>query len=217
MYFSPQLDGVRRVVADCFFLKENLMKHFSACLGGIVFALSAAFSSAALGDSLKADPVHSFVVFDVHHVGAGYVYGTFGGPAGTINYDSSDLTKTTFDLSVETGSIDTRNKNRDKDLKGPDFFDAKQFPTLTFKSTNVAKTGDTTMNVTGDLTVKGVTKSITIPMEMTGTGKGMQGETRTGFRADFKINRADFGMTADPEPIIGNEIHIIVAIEAITQ
>jgi polyisoprenoid-binding protein YceI len=193
------------------------MRHFSAYLGVLAVALSAAFSSAALGDSLKADPVHSFVVFDVHHLGAGYVYGTFGGPQGTITYDASDPSKTSFDLSIETASIDTRNKNRDKDLKGPDFFDAKQFPTMTFKSTSVTKTGDTTMSVTGDLTVKGVTKSITVPMEMTGSGKGMQGETRTGFRADFKINRTDFGMTADPEPVIGNEIHVIVAIEAITQ
>ena len=88
---------------------------------------------------------------------------------------------------------------------------------MTFKSTSVTKTGDTTMSVTGDLTLHGVTKSITVPMEFTGTGKGMKGETRDGFRADFKINRSDFGMTADPEPVIGNEIHIVVAIEAVPQ
>src|SRR5271154_4690956 len=101
-----------------------------------MFVGALAISPAAHADDLKADPVHSFVVFDVHHFGAGYVYGTFAGPQGTVNYDPSDLTKSSFDLSVETNSIDTRNKNRDKDLKGPDFFDAKQFSTLTFKSTN---------------------------------------------------------------------------------
>jgi polyisoprenoid-binding protein YceI len=193
------------------------MKRVLGYFGGVVLALSFAFSSAVKADALQTDPVHSFVVFDVHHLGAGYVYGTFGGPTGTINFDPSDLTKTTFDLSVETGSIDTRNKMRDNDLKGPDFFDAKQFSTLTFKSTSVTKTGDNTMSVTGDLTVRGVTKSITVPMEMTGQGKGMKGETRTGFRADFKIDRNDFGMAADPEPVIGNEIHIVVALEAISQ
>jgi polyisoprenoid-binding protein YceI len=192
------------------------MKRFYPFAGVAVLLLSAAFSTAAFADALKADPVHSFVVFDVHHVGAGYVYGTFGGPSGTVNYDAADPSKTSFDLSVETGSIDTRNKNRDKDLKGPDYFDAKQFATLTFKSTSVAKTGDTTMNVTGDLTVKGVTKSITVPMEMTGTGE-MQGVTRTGFRSTFKINRTDFGVGTAPENIIGNEIEITVAIEAIPQ
>jgi polyisoprenoid-binding protein YceI len=186
-------------------------------LGGVVLGLLMVLPYAAMADDYKADPVHSFVVFDVHHFGAGYVYGTFGGPTGDISYSADDLTKTTFDMSIDTDSIDTRNKNRDKDLKGPDFFDAKQFPNITFKSTSVTKSGDTTMSVTGDLTLKGITKSITVPMEITGTGAGMRGETRTGFRADFKIDRTDFGMTADPEPAIGNEIHIIVAIEAIKQ
>ena len=183
---------------------------------GFALALAFVFSSAALADDLKADPVHSFVVFDVHHLGAGYVYGTFAGPTGTIGYDSTDLTKTSFDLSVDTASIETRNENRDKDLKGPDYFDVKQFPTMTFKSTSVTKTGDQTMAVTGDLTVRGVTKSITVPIEITGTGT-MMGHTRTGFRADFKIDRRDYGMVIHPEPMIGNEVHIIVAIEAVQQ
>jgi polyisoprenoid-binding protein YceI len=195
-------------------LKENVMKRVFGFLGAAM-VLSVAFSSGVFADELKADPVHSFVVFDVHHLGAGYVYGTFGGPSGTVNYDPADASKTSFDLSVETGSIDTRNKNRDKDLKGPDYFDAKQFSTMTFKSTSVTKTGDNKMDVTGDLTLKGVTKSITVPMEMTGTGKGMQGETRTGFRTVFKINRTDFGVSTAPETVIGNEVEIVVAIEAV--
>ena len=164
------------------------MKRIFGYLGAAV-VLSVAFSSGVFADELKADPVHSFVVFDVHHLGAGYVYGTFGGPSGTVNYDPARLaSKTSFDLSVETGSIDTRNKNRDKDLKGPDYFDAKQFSTMTFKSTSVTKTGDNKMDVTGDLTLKGVTKSITVPMEMTGSGKGMQGDRLgfLGFRTVFK-------------------------------
>ena len=188
------------------------MNRYLAVLAMLVGGL--AVSTSAIADDLKADPVHSFVVFDVHHLGAGYVYGTFAGPTGTVGYDASDLTKTTFDLSVDADSIDTRNANRNKDLKGPDFFDVKQFPTLTFKSTSVTKTGDTTMSVTGDLTLHGVTKSITVPMEFTGSGS-MMGKTHTGFRTDFKINRSDFGITHDPAPMIGDEIHIIVAIEAI--
>jgi polyisoprenoid-binding protein YceI len=197
------------------FWKEFFMNRFLNVLG--ILAATILFSPIVRADDLKADPVHSFVVFDVHHFGAGYVYGTFGGPTGSVSYDANDLTKTTFDISVDVSSIDTRNANRDKDLKGPDFFDAKQFPAMTFKSTSVTKTGDNMMSVTGDLTLRGVTKSITVPIEFTGTGKGMKGETRDGFRADFKINRNDFGMTADPEPVVGNEIHVVVAIEAIAQ
>lgn len=183
----------------------------------LMFAVVFTVASIARADDYKADPVHSFVVFDVHHFGAGFVYGTFAGPTGTASYDASDLTKTTFDMSVDTTTVDTRNSARNKDLSGPDFFDVKQFPTMTFKSTSVSKTGDNKMDVTGDLTLHGVTKSITVPMEMTGSGAGMRGETRTGFRADFTINRTDFGMTADPEPAIGNQVHVIVAIEAIKQ
>ncbi len=191
------------------------MNRLVSVFGALALAL--VFSSAVLADDYKADPVHSFVVFDVHHLGAGYVYGTFIGPAGAVSFDPSDLSKTTFDVSVRTDTIDTRSANRNKDLKGPDFFDVKQFPTMTFKSTGVKKTGDNTMDVTGDLTVRGVTKSITVPMEVTGTGKGMRGETRTGFRANFTVNRTDFGINADPEPVIGNDIQVIVAIEAIKQ
>jgi polyisoprenoid-binding protein YceI len=190
----------------------------SFCLfGGLALAMSLILSTAARADDYKSDPVHSFVVFDAHHLNAGFVYGTFAGPTGDITYDPDDLSKTKFDLSVDTDSIETRNENRDKDLKGPDFFDAKQYPTLTFKSTSVKKTGDNTMDVTGDLTVRGQTKSVTVSMEMTGTGTGMKGETRTGFQTSFTIDRRDYGMTADPEPVIGNTIHIIVAIEAIKQ
>ena len=192
------------------------MNRSLALWGGFSLALAFLLSTAALADDLKADPVHSFVVFDIHHFGAGYVYGTFGGPTGTIGYDSTDLTKTSLDLSVDTASLQTRNENRDKDLKGPDYFDVKQFPTMTFKSTSVTKTGDQTMAVTGDLTVRGVTKSITVPIEITGTAT-MMGKTRTGFRADFKIDRRDYGMVIHPEPMIGNEVHIIVAIEAVQQ
>src|SRR5579871_1158202 len=116
------------------------MRRAYSFIGGLALALSTALAPSVKADALKADPVHSFVVFDVHHFGAGYVYGTFAGPSGTVGYDAGDLSKASFDLSVETGSIDTRNKNRDQDLKGPDFFDAKQYSTLTFKSTAVTKT-----------------------------------------------------------------------------
>jgi polyisoprenoid-binding protein YceI len=176
----------------------------------IVFATA----SIAAADDLKVDPVHSFVVFSVHHFQAGYVFGTFAGPSGDVTYDPADLEKTSFNVQVSIDTLDTRNKNRDKDLKGPDFFNVKQFPTMTFKSTGVKKTGDTTMDVTGDLTLKGVTKSITVPMEMTGTGVAM-GKTRTGFETNFTIKRTDFGVSGDPPPAIGDEVRVIVALEAL--
>jgi polyisoprenoid-binding protein YceI len=170
----------------------------------------------ARADVYKTDPVHSAVVFKIHHFGAGYVWGTFAGPTGMITYDTADPSQTSFDLTVSVDTLDTRSENRDKDLKGPDFFDAKQFPTLTFKSTSVKKTSDTQMEVTGDLTVHGVTKSVTVTMDATGTGQGMQKETRSGWETTLTINRSDYGMTYDA-PAIGDEVKIIIGLEGIKQ
>jgi polyisoprenoid-binding protein YceI len=174
-------------------------------------------ASRASADDLKIDPVHSAVVFGIHHFGAGYVYGTFVGPSGNISYDPSDLSKTTFEASVDADTVDTRNEMRNKHLQSPDFFDVKQYPTITFKSTSVKQTGPTTMDVTGDLTLHGFKKSITIPMEMTGSGKGPKGETRTGFQAAFTLKRSQFGMKFGIPNIVGDEVKMIVAMEAITQ
>lgn len=184
----------------------------------VLAAAVAGTASLACADDLKIDPVHSFVIFSVHHLQAGYVYGTFeAGPSGNISYDKSDPEKSSFDVHVDVDSLHTHNSRRDKDLKGPDFFNVKQFPDLTFKSASVKKTGDSTMDVTGDLTLRGVTKLITVSMEMTGVGKGMSGETRVGFQTNFTIKRSDFGMLADPDPIIGDEVRIIVALEGVKQ
>ncbi len=173
------------------------------------------FGARASAQTLEIDPVHSFIVFDIHHFGAGYVYGTFAGPKGTVEYDANDLSKIKFDAQTSADSISTQNSMRDRDLKGPDFFNVRQFPTIAFVSTSAEKTGDNTIKLTGNLTLKGVTKPVTVTMERTGTGKGgMRNETRVGFRTTFTIKRSDFDMTYDA-PAIGDEVELIVAIEAI--
>jgi polyisoprenoid-binding protein YceI len=193
------------------------MNRNVSVLCALVIALAvAAAASVASADDLKVDPVHSFVIFNVHHLQAGYVYGTFAGPSGGITYDASDPGKSSFNVKVDVDSLDTRSGNRDKDLKGPDFFNVKQFPDMTFQSTSVKDSGDNKMEVTGDLTLKGVKKSITITMEMTGTGQ-MRGQTRMGFRTEFTIKRSDYGMLADPAPVIGDDVQIVVAMEGIKQ
>ena len=101
-------------------------------------------------------------------------------------------------------------------MKSPDFFNAKQFPTISFKSTSVKKDGDTVLNVTGDLTLHGVTKSITVPLTVVGSGKGMAGETRTGFEGTVEFKRSDFGMTG-LAPVVGDDVRLIVSIEGITK
>jgi polyisoprenoid-binding protein YceI len=185
-------------------------------LVAMIAAFVLAGSLSARADTYQVDPVHSTAVFRIHHFNAGYVWGLIGGPTGTFTYDAADPTKLSFTVSVSLDNLDTHNGRRDSDLKGPDWFNAKQFPTIDFKSTAVNKTSDTTYDVTGDLSLHGVTKSITVKMEMTGTGQGMQGDTRTGFEANFTIHREDFDMNGMSGPV-GDDIKIVVALEGIKQ
>jgi len=166
--------------------------------------------------TFKVDPVHSAVVFRIHHFNAGMFWGRFNAPTGTVNWSSEDPTKSTFEITIPAKNLDTGNAKRDSDLSGPDFFNSKQYSDITFKSTSVKKTGDNTYEVMGDLTMKGVTKPVTASIEQTGTGKGMRGETRAGFEATFTINRNDFGVSGLPNGL-GNDVKIIAGLEAIQQ
>lgn len=181
---------------------------------GAAVALVLMLSAQVRADSFQVDPVHSTSVFRIHHFNAGYVWGLIAGPAGAVAYDPSDPGKDSFNVTVPLANLDTHNQQRDKDLLGPDWFNARQFPTLEFKSKSVKKTGENALEVTGDLTIHGVTKSVTVPIDMTGIGKGMRGETRIGFEATFNVNRADFGMNTMPQGV-GQEVRIVVALEAI--
>jgi polyisoprenoid-binding protein YceI len=170
----------------------------------------------ASAQTSKVDPVHSFVIFRVQHMGAGFVYGFISGPTGDFTIDPNDPAKFSLTGTVNVDNLDTKNDARDKHLKSETFFNAKQFPTIDFKSTAAKKTGDNTYDVTGDLTLHGVTKSITIPVTVTGTGKGMQGETRTGLETTFKIKRSDYDMT-QLIPAAGDEVTLRIGLEGIQQ
>lgn len=183
-------------------------------LSSVILALAA--PAALRADAYKVDPQHSTGVFRIHHFNAGYIWGLIAGPTGTVEYDPADPGKISFNVSVPLANLDTHVERRDNDLRGPDWFNAKQFPTIDFKSTAVKKTGDNAYDVTGDLTIHGVTKSVTLPFEMTGIGKGMMGETRAGFESTFTIKRSDYDMKAMPGGV-GGDVRIIVALEAVKQ
>src|SRR5438552_2325119 len=123
----------------------------------IVFAILSAFVlSANAADTFKVDPVHTFVLFSVQHLGIANTYGRFNDISGTVVFDKDNPSKNSVELSVPVESLDTHNSIRERSLKSPDFFDAKQFPTMTFKSTNIEGSGDT-LKVSGDLTIHGGT------------------------------------------------------------
>jgi len=165
-------------------------------------------------DTLKVDPVHSFVTFRVQHLGVSHVWGRFNNPGGTIVIDDADPSKSTFAIEVKTASVDTGNEKRDGHLKSADFFNARQFPTISFKSTSVKSSGDNKFEVTGDLTLHGVTRPLTVTIERVGAGdKGGQFGYRAGFDASFAIKRSDFGMTNMVGPV-GDDVNLWVSLEA---
>lgn len=169
-------------------------------------------SGAWAADSYKIDKVHSTVIFRIKHLNAGYSYGRFNEIAGTIDWDADKPEACKLDVTVKTDSIDTGDKKRDKHLEGPDFFNAKQHKTMTFKSKSVKKGEDGMYEVTGDLSCNGVTKEVTVKVEHTGTASTQMGGDRMGLETTFTVQRADFGITYMPDGL-GSDVRLIVSLE----
>lgn len=161
------------------------------------------------------DNTHSGVIFRGKHQGVTYNYGRFNEFSGTITLDETDVSMSKVELEVKTASVDTANQKRDQHLRSPDFFNAKQFPVITFNSTSVmAKEGQENMlEVTGDFDLHGMKKSITVDVEITGKGKSSSGEEIIGFETTFEIMRSEFGMTYGMQGV-SDDIRITVSIEA---
>ena len=183
------------------------------------YILLALFCAAGLparsADSFKIDPVHSSVLFSIKHLGVTDFYAVFKDISGIVAFDKADPAKSSVELTVPVESIDSRNPKRDQHLKSPDFFNAKQFPTLSFKSKKVEASGET-YKVSGDFTLHGVTKPITIEFKKGPEGKGMEGEVRGGGETRFTIKRSDYGMTF-MQGALGDEVNIIVSVEGVKQ
>jgi polyisoprenoid-binding protein YceI len=168
--------------------------------------------SAVAADSYKVDPVHSSMAFRAKHMGVAYFYGRFNQLSGTFTIDEKNPAASSFEVQIKAESIDTNNPMRDQHLKSPDFFDAKQFPLITFKSRQVKAADEMTYEVTGDLTLHGVTRPITVKLERVGSGKGPRGGYITGFDTTFTIKRSDFDMKFMLEGI-GDEVRIMMGLE----
>lgn len=165
-------------------------------------------------DTYEIDAAHSMIIFRAKHNGVSYNYGRFNEFTGKIAMDA-DVSNNTVEFEVKAASIDTGNEKRDQHLRSSDFFSAKQFPVITFKSTKVsAKEGkEDVLEVTGDLELHGVKKSVTVDVEITGRGQGRQGESLIGFESTFTIQRSEFGMTYGMGSV-SDDIRITVSIEA---
>jgi polyisoprenoid-binding protein YceI len=170
-------------------------------------------SLARAADAYQADPVHSSLVFRVKHMNTSYIWGRFDKLSGAFVLNEQDPASSQFDFQVETASVDTGNPMRDKHLQSPDFFNAVQYKTIAFKSKSVTSSGPGTFEVTGDLTLHGVTKPLTVKITKTGEGKNQMGKPIVGIDSSFAIRQSDFGMTKMVGPV-SDDVWINVSIEA---
>jgi polyisoprenoid-binding protein YceI len=177
-----------------------------------VALVSMAGPSAAQADNYQIDPLHSAVTFKISHLGLSWVHGRFNEFSGSFTIDA-DAAKTSFTLNIKPESVDTGNAKRDEHLRSPDFFNVKQFPALGFKSTAVKAVKDG-YEVTGDLTLHGVTKSITFTLLGGRKAEFPRGVQRTGYSTELAIKRSDFGMDKMLEAI-GDEVRIAISFEGI--
>jgi polyisoprenoid-binding protein YceI len=167
------------------------------------------------------DPAHTTAEFKVRHMMITNVKGQFTGVSGVLTLDEQDLTKSRVETSIDAASINTREADRDTHLKSADFLDVEKFPTLTFVSTRITRTGEGELQAEGDLTIHGVTKRVVFDVEgPTPPGKDPWGNTRIGWSATTKINRKDFGLhwNAALETggiLVGDDVTITLDVEAV--
>jgi len=166
------------------------------------------------------DTSHSSVSFHVRHLMVSKVHGRFQTWSGTLLLDDEDITKSSVSVTIDAASVDTREPKRDDHLRSPDFFDVASFPQLTFKSTAIEQRAPGDYVVTGDLTIHGVTRAVTLAVEMSGQVKEPWRGLRTGFSAKTHISRKDFGLTWNVALetgglLVGDKIEIALEIEAL--
>ncbi|MBI1927216.1 YceI family protein [Candidatus Poribacteria bacterium] len=173
-------------------------------------------SLTATANIYEVDPSHSTVLFRAKHLGASHFYGRFNELSGAFTIDENDPAKSKVEIEVRAESVDTFNERRDQHLKSPDFFNAKQFPVITFKSKAVNKLEADTYEVTGDFFLHGVTKTLTVKVKQTGVGKNRRGNQLIGFETTFTIKRSEFGMNYMLDGV-SDEVSLIISLEAASQ
>lgn len=191
------------------------MKLHSRLVVLSAFALGLFATAQAATETYTVDPVHSAIGFNIRHF-VSKVPGKFNKFSGTIVIDRDNLEKSSAEASIEVASLDTENQKRDDHVRSSDFFDAAKYPTITFKSTSWKKTGENTFDVSGNLTIKDVTKPVVLKATSLGFGPGMNGAQLSGWEATTTINKKEFNVK-DPamlDPALGDDVTITINVEA---
>ncbi len=172
----------------------------------------------ALAAEYSIDKAHSSANFQIKHLAISKVNGSFADFGGTINFDPGNPGATSATAEIQVSSVDTGNTDRDDHLRNPDFFDVEKFPTMTFASTSVKMKNDEEGEITGNLTLHGVTKPVTLDLEINGVATDPWGNEKVGASLSGKINRKDFGLTWNKAMeagglVVGEDVKITIEIE----
>jgi polyisoprenoid-binding protein YceI len=199
-------------------LGETTMKRMT--LAALISILGVAVQPAIAQSRWAIDPAHSAAQFQVKHLMISNVRGEFGKMSGKVIFDGTNYAAVQAEAVIEVSSINTREPKRDDHLRSADFFDAATFPKITFKSKRVESVSGGKFNLVGDLTMRGVTREVTLNVEASPLVKGMNGEARIGAQATGKLNRQDFGIKWNRSldaggAVVGNEINIILDLDLI--
>jgi polyisoprenoid-binding protein YceI len=184
-----------------------------------------AFAVLLIGSAVQAqtwdfDKAHSTIGFSVRHMVISKTTGEFGDYSGSVTFDGKDMSGGSVEVTIQIASIDTENKDRDDHLRSGDFFEVEKYPTMTFTSSKITPGEGNTFTMVGDLTIKGVTKEVTLEGEFYGAIDDPWGNTRAGFSAETTINRQDFNVAFDNKLqdgslIVGNDVEIKLEIELV--
>ena len=182
-----------------------------AILAGLVTALS--LPAAAANSTWQIDPQHSSAQFAVRHLGLSTVRGAFSKLSGAVLLDGQDISKSSVEVTIDVNTVDTREPDRDKDLRSERFFDVAHFPTMTFKSKKVEQLAPGKLRVTGDLTIHGITKEVLLDVDP-------WGNQRVAASATTKINRQDYGVKWNAKldnggVVVGDDVNITIDVELI--
>ena len=190
-----------------------------AAIVGMTVGLS--LPAGAATSTWQIDPQHSSAQFAVRHLGLSTVRGAFSKLSGTMVRDDQDITNSSVEVTIEVNTVDTREPDRDKDLRSERFFDVAHFPTMTFKSKKVEQVAPGKLRVTGDLTIRGTTREVTLDVDgPTAPVKDPWGNQRLAATATTKINRQDYGVKWNAKldnggVVVGDEVNITLDVEMI--
>jgi polyisoprenoid-binding protein YceI len=195
-------------------IEEELLMRSNTFRLAFAVSLFLGLGSYAAADEYVIDATHSGITFQISHLNLSHVSGRFDSFSGSFRLESNDPARSSFKLNIKSESIDTNNVQRDTHLRSPDFFNAKQFPAITFASTSV-KPIEGGYEVTGDLTLHGTTRPLTFSLKGGRTAEFPKGRQRTGFTTELVLKRSDFGVGATERfsQLLGDDVFVSIGFE----